>query len=141
LSGRRVASQALERRLIKVDLPPYTATEMQMILKASGFKEAEAIQLITAYEKAKQDNPKLVFRDVMKFAKALIESRQSTTGVKLSTHKTPSVVLDLKVSPAIDNHHPFESLIVDDRSILQPFATIDLALSKHSQIKPNEVVT
>ncbi|MCF6766708.1 AAA family ATPase, partial [Thiotrichales bacterium 19S3-7] len=42
LSGRRVASQALERRLIKVDLPPYTATEMQMILKASGFKEAEA---------------------------------------------------------------------------------------------------
>ncbi|MCF6775379.1 hypothetical protein L3V83_02210 [Thiotrichales bacterium 19X7-9] len=120
LSGRRQASQALERRLIKVDLPPYTKNEMQMILDESGFDQSETIQMVEAYEKAKENNPKLVFRDLMKFAKALAESRDlsdyATTTDKKMKMKEKETDLDKLLgdfvnsgAPAKDlDHHEFD---------------------------------
>ncbi|MCF6766686.1 hypothetical protein L3V82_13000 [Thiotrichales bacterium 19S3-7] len=121
---------------------------MQMILKASGFKEAEATQLITAYEKAKQDNPKLVFRDVMKFTKALIESREKSLEIIKPAQPGVDTIIDsseLDLPLLIDapllmleDGQFLSDRTVNNSQVLQPFA--ELAVSKSTKPK-NEVIS
>ncbi|MCF6765038.1 hypothetical protein L3V82_04560 [Thiotrichales bacterium 19S3-7] len=74
-SGRKQASQALERRLIKVELPVYTVQEMLQILVEKGLEIGEAKVIIDAFELEKKKNPKLTFRDLNKYVKCLLRAR------------------------------------------------------------------
>ncbi|TNF65372.1 MAG: hypothetical protein EP298_12740 [Gammaproteobacteria bacterium] len=144
LSGRRQASQALERRLIKVDLPPYTKNEMQIILDESGFDQSETIQMVEAYEKAKENNRKLVFRDLMKFAKALTESRHlseyaTTTDKKMKERETDldELLGDFINSGAPEkdlDHHEF-----DAPKLKHPFTFIHNVSTTQNQTNNIEV--
>jgi hypothetical protein len=84
MAGRRAASTALERRLSKAILTDYTSEEMKSILKSKGANEENATLLVNAFEKnvhkAKQQRltPAPTFRDLLKFAKAIIREQAST---------------------------------------------------------------
>ena len=51
MAGRRAASTALQRRLIKTILPEYTTQEMEYILTHKGVPNLEASAMVKAYEK------------------------------------------------------------------------------------------
>ncbi|STX52670.1 AAA domain (dynein-related subfamily) [Legionella busanensis] len=82
MAGRKAASTALARRVIKTVLPTYDTQEMQAILISKGLSAKKAKQLVTAYEnnvhKAKQAHlePIPVFRDLINLAEQLIIAKQ-----------------------------------------------------------------
>ncbi|CAM4443887.1 MAG: hypothetical protein LEGION0398_MBIBDBAK_01433 [Legionellaceae bacterium] len=74
MAGRRIMSDALSHRLLKVTLPPYTSNEMKMILCGMGLDETQVSELLKAYDislnKAKREklSPAPTFRDVLRIA-------------------------------------------------------------------------
>jgi len=50
MAGRRVASTALQRRVITTVLPEYTPDELKVILQAKGINAVEAVSMVEAYE-------------------------------------------------------------------------------------------
>ncbi len=82
MRGRLAPSTALARRLLTVELPPYTNEEMEHILIAKGIEKKEASALVNAYSKqlalGKQQfrSPLPCFRDVLKAATAILEGKK-----------------------------------------------------------------
>ena|GEM_PF-2170317 len=50
MAGRRIASTALQRRVITTELPEYHADEIKTILLAKGVSSQEALSMVEAYE-------------------------------------------------------------------------------------------
>ena len=50
MSGRRVASTALQRRLMTIELPEYSSEEIKTILLAKGIQDLEVDAMVEAYE-------------------------------------------------------------------------------------------
>jgi hypothetical protein len=78
MAGRIAPSNALRRRLIHVELPPYPEDEMLTVLLSKGLNKIYAQALITAFTnqlntaKTKQHSPLPCFRDLMRVAKEVI---------------------------------------------------------------------
>ena len=105
-AGRSVASNALLRRTHPIQLPSYTKEEMKKILVHKGLGEFTSEKIIEEYTKAKEINPKLCFRDMLretsrvidllKTKRAKIESKE-VFNKKISNHilsRTFHVFLD-----------------------------------------------
>lgn len=89
MSGRRLASNALQRRLMKHTLSNYNIDEMQIILENLGLNTLDTKALILRYESQKDNAIKAYktppcFRDVIQFALKIIE----TDLVKANTFTT-----------------------------------------------------
>lgn len=80
LPGRRVASTALSRRLLTIELPPYTQEELITILQAKGLNppKAKAMSIVFLKKvneaKTKNYSPEPTFRDLLKQAQRLINN-------------------------------------------------------------------
>lgn len=68
MDGRGVISHALARRLIKITLPPYTSDEMVEILVHYGLGRVSAAGMVCAFEKVRETNKNISFRDLLRFA-------------------------------------------------------------------------
>ena len=72
MSGRRLASTALQRRLTTLTIPEYTAIELSNILKSKGCNEKDAAELVEVYLERRQAaeaghfSPMPCFRDLLK---------------------------------------------------------------------------
>ena len=72
MSGRRLASTALQRRLTTLTIPEYTKTELSDILKSKGCNEKDADELVEVYLERRQAaevghfSPMPCFRDLLK---------------------------------------------------------------------------
>lgn len=77
MAGRRAPSTALSRRLITMELAPYSIDEMILILKSKSLHSSQAIALANAYQKQatfaaiNHLKPPPSFRDVIKIADGL----------------------------------------------------------------------
>lgn len=84
MAGRHASSNALARRLIKVELAPSTQEEMQKILCAHGVETDVAGAMASAYlynmNEAKRQHlqPLPTFRDLLRTAKQHLESVAKT---------------------------------------------------------------
>jgi MoxR-like ATPase len=74
MAGRYEASTAIKRRLMHVNLPDYTNSDMRFILEAKGIPRVDAINMIKCFNKAKEkahDNSQLIeptFRELERLA-------------------------------------------------------------------------
>ncbi len=102
LAGRRMASTALQRRLIMSILPEYTPNEMITILPAKGVDAIDAEAMIDAYEENRayairqQLSPLPNFRDLMHLAESDVKSK--------AHHQRPIVDENTKDAPASVKH-------------------------------------
>lgn len=92
MAGRRAASTALSRRMIKEMLPPYPDNEMQMILTQKGLRPAQVQGMIKAYNKNRhlaqqlELTPLPTFRDLEKLANAVL--RATASNQQVNTHRS-----------------------------------------------------
>jgi hypothetical protein len=102
MGGRRVASNALSRRLMTLTVPPYNIAEIIAILVHKGVSTRRAEELANAFivklKKAKDERlqPAPTLRDLLKLAKEVIQSEEplQKTGLQKLPEKT-----ELKSSP------------------------------------------
>ena len=82
LGGRRKCSDAFARRVITMELPPYSQKEMITILHTKGLPNAHATTLVTIYEeqlacaKSNRLSPTPTFRALLKVADNILLARQ-----------------------------------------------------------------
>lgn len=92
LAGRRVASTALSRRMMSVELPPYPKEELVTILEARGLNKPEAEALSSVFIKklnvarANGYSPEPTFRDLIRQADSISKGSSKKRALELREH-------------------------------------------------------
>jgi MoxR-like ATPase len=108
MEGRIATSSALARRLININLPPYTTEEMKIILEKKGIEPADAASMVEVYEKNKiraqleQLKPTPTFRDLIDLADRVL----SETAQRASLVKAEVIAVTVEATPIITNETP-----------------------------------
>jgi hypothetical protein len=88
MAGRRAPSTALSRRMTTVDLPPYTAEEMQAILVVKGLARDTATVMINAFQAQRtyasvhHKTPAPTFRDLLRLVNQVLRSEVAIPPIK-----------------------------------------------------------
>jgi MoxR-like ATPase len=115
MSGRRVASTALLRRVVSAQLPTYTEQEMRSILIQKGLDEPKAQALIDAYmhnrkiAAAQNLKPPPCFRDLLNAAESIVHAKAKSQMISAEKSNVSELVYQAE-NPTASLKHELDAL-------------------------------